>query len=154
MTTPGDSARLEITTSFFPLSFLFFFCKTLIVIDGSDCGPVRWGTHTFAVGPGHHRVKVSARYLFFTETMANETTVELPPGGLVQVRYRAPLVTFMKGKITVVAATPAGSPAATPAGSPAGWHRDPAQRHELRYWDGTRWTEHVSDTGRAGVDPL
>ena len=106
MTTPGDSARLEITTSFFPLSFLFFFCKTLIVIDGSDCGPVRWGTHTFAVGPGHHRVKVSARYLFFTETMANETTVELPPGGLVQVRYRAPLVTFMKGKIAVVAATP------------------------------------------------
>ena len=126
MTTPGDSARLEITTSFFPLSFLFFFCKTLIVIDGSDCGPVRWGTHTFAVGPGHHRVKVSARYLFFTDSMARETIVEVPPGAVVQVRYRAPLVTFMRGKITVLAPIPAASPVGYRQGSPR-----PA---EASYW--------------------
>jgi hypothetical protein len=36
----------------------------------------------------------------------------------------------------------------------AGWYPDPAQRHQLRYWDGQRWTEHVSDDGRAGIDPL
>jgi uncharacterized protein YxjI len=36
--------------------------------------------------------------------------------------------------------------------SPPGWHPDPHQRHELRYWDGSTWTEHVSDGGRAGVD--
>ena len=30
---------------------------------------------------------------------------------------------------------------------PAGWYPDPAQTHaeRLRYWDGTRWTEHVHD---------
>ena len=27
-------------------------------------------------------------------------------------------------------------------------------RHELRYWDGQQWTEHVSDRGTQGVDPL
>jgi uncharacterized protein YxjI len=27
-------------------------------------------------------------------------------------------------------------------------------RHELRYWDGSNWTEHVSDKGITGVDPL
>jgi uncharacterized protein YxjI len=36
--------------------------------------------------------------------------------------------------------------------SPAGWHPDPHQRHELRYWDGSAWTQHVSDGGRTGVD--
>jgi uncharacterized protein YxjI len=37
--------------------------------------------------------------------------------------------------------------------APAGWHPDPMGRHELRYWDGTQWTEHVSSHGRQSVDP-
>jgi hypothetical protein len=36
---------------------------------------------------------------------------------------------------------------------PAGWLADPGRRHELRYWDGQRWTEHVSDRGTQGIDP-
>ena len=38
--------------------------------------------------------------------------------------------------------------------TPANWHPDPVNRHQLRYWDGTNWTEHVSDNGVSGVDPL
>jgi hypothetical protein len=37
---------------------------------------------------------------------------------------------------------------------PPTWAPDPSQRHELRYWDGTRWTEHVSDAGVQAVDVL
>ncbi len=37
---------------------------------------------------------------------------------------------------------------------PGAWHPDPSGRHQLRYWDGQRWTDHVSDGGRSGVDPL
>jgi hypothetical protein len=37
--------------------------------------------------------------------------------------------------------------------SPAAWHPDPFHRHELRYWDGARWTEHVSDRGQTSADP-
>lgn len=29
----------------------------------------------------------------------------------------------------------------------AGWYPDPAGRHETRYWDGSRWTDNVSDGG-------
>ena len=36
----------------------------------------------------------------------------------------------------------------------AGWYADPQQRHELRYWDGTGWTNHVADRGVAGTDPV
>jgi hypothetical protein len=37
---------------------------------------------------------------------------------------------------------------------PAAWQPDPMHRHELRYWDGSQWTEHVSDSGTQSTDPL
>lgn len=40
-----------------------------------------------------------------------------------------------------------------PAASGA-WHPDPQGHHELRWWDGDRWTEHVSDAGVTSTDPL
>jgi uncharacterized protein YxjI len=36
--------------------------------------------------------------------------------------------------------------------NPAAWHPDPFGRHELRYWDGAQWTEHVSNHGKQSVD--
>ncbi len=52
------------------------------------------------------------------------------------------------------APAPAVAVAVEPAGGPADWLADPTGHHELRYWDGTDWTEHVSDDGDQGVDPL
>ena len=50
--------------------------------------------------------------------------------------------------------TPTSPPSAAPTPSvPAGWYADPAGRFELRYWDGTAWTEHVSRGGQQSTDP-
>ena len=38
--------------------------------------------------------------------------------------------------------------------SDPGWYPDPVRTHELRYFDGGTWTDHVSDQGVTGVDPL
>jgi uncharacterized protein YxjI len=38
-------------------------------------------------------------------------------------------------------------------GHPANWYPDPFGRFELRYYDGTQWTEHVSNGGTQQVDP-
>jgi uncharacterized protein YxjI len=38
--------------------------------------------------------------------------------------------------------------------TPANWHPDPTGRHELRYWDGSAWTDHVSDQGVTGTDSV
>jgi uncharacterized protein YxjI len=35
---------------------------------------------------------------------------------------------------------------------PADWYPDPSGRHEHRYWDGSRWTEHVASHGRQSTD--
>jgi hypothetical protein len=36
---------------------------------------------------------------------------------------------------------------------PAAWYPDPTGRHDHRYWDGTRWTEHIADLGVAATEP-
>ena len=54
---------------------------------------------------------------------------------------------------------PAPTPAPTAAPAPAAsgpapdWYADPAGRFELRYWDGSKWTEHVSRGGQQFTDP-
>lgn len=40
-----------------------------------------------------------------------------------------------------------------PARAP-GFFDDPLGRHELRYWDGSRWTEYVKERGERFIDPL
>jgi uncharacterized protein YxjI len=34
------------------------------------------------------------------------------------------------------------------------WYPDPGGKHEHRYWDGSAWTDNVSDGGRQAIDPL
>jgi len=34
------------------------------------------------------------------------------------------------------------------------WAGDPYHRHQFRYWDGARWTEHVQNDGVAAIDPV
>ena len=49
------------------------------------------------------------------------------------------------------ATTAAAKPAAVP--NPARWTNDPFERHELRYWNGKKWTDQVSDQGVVSRDP-
>ena len=39
------------------------------------------------------------------------------------------------------------------AAAPANWYPDPAGRFELRFWNGSAWTEHVSRNGQQSIDP-
>ncbi|HRE03135.1 MAG TPA: DUF2510 domain-containing protein, partial [Ilumatobacteraceae bacterium] len=51
------------------------------------------------------------------------------------------------GGVVVVTAAPV-------VAVPAVWSADPYGRHQLRYWDGAVWTEHVSDGGVVTVDVM
>lgn len=42
--------------------------------------------------------------------------------------------------------------AASSAAAPAAWYADPSKRFELRYWDGSEWTEHVARGGQQFTD--
>jgi uncharacterized protein DUF2510 len=43
-------------------------------------------------------------------------------------------------------------PLPAPEARAAAWHPDPLERHERRWWDGIRWSEHVLDGDQQGTD--
>lgn len=49
---------------------------------------------------------------------------------------------------------PPPPPPPRPSTTPAAWAPDPHGRYELRYWDGTAWTGHVSTGGVQTTDPI
>ncbi|MDZ4166352.1 MAG: DUF2510 domain-containing protein [Coriobacteriia bacterium] len=55
--------------------------------------------------------------------------------------------TAASGATDTVATTGAAGTAA------AAWYPDPTGRHEMRYWDGAKWTADVADGGAAATDP-
>ncbi len=89
--------------------------------------------------------------------------VSPPPMGPVAAFAPPPVGTPVNGAAVAsppVSASANGALAAPPVvaapapAPPARWHDDPTGRHQHRYWDGVRWTEHVSDRGVQGVDPV
>ena len=54
---------------------------------------------------------------------------------------------------TTTASFPSTTQAATTSSAaPAAWYPDPSKRFELRYWDGSEWTEHVARGGQQFTD--
>jgi len=71
-----------------------------------------------------------------------------------------PATSAASSDVGFASAAPAASTApaanAQPTGTPnvpAMWAKDPSGRFELRYWNGSKWTEHVSTGGRQSIDP-
>ncbi len=69
---------------------------------------------------------------------------------LAEVDARRPAPAIQESTSTPMQAAPTTEPAAP---APAAWLADPLKRHGLRYWDGSQWTEHVSDSGITSIDP-
>ena len=90
---------------------------------------------------------------------AAPVTAVAEPAGWAVAPAPAPLAPIAEAPPAYVPApayTPAPAPAYAPAPAapavPSGWYADPAGRFELRYWDGSAWTEHVSRAGQQFTD--
>lgn len=140
------------------------------------------GSATYGLG-GHSgravatfQIEESGRFLLQTEgePQGGQASLAVGPSvgpgifGVVSVAIVGALVLFLAGAALAVvvavrrnrARRPLPAAAAQPVPSwgqgtvAAGWFADPGRRHELRYWDGQRWTEHVSDRGTQRLDPM
>lgn len=70
------------------------------------------------------------------------------------LKFKVDAATPAKASGAAVRSAPVESSAPPPPPpSPAAWKADPFGRHEHRYWNGTSWTEHVSDGGVQSTDP-
>ena len=89
---------LEVKTGFFPLSWALYFCKPIIVVDGTAY-QAKWGISFFELGPRRHTVKIFFRYLFIPECGANSIDVLVEQGKVSRVKYSGPHWIFGKGSI-------------------------------------------------------
>ncbi len=67
-----------------------------------------------------------------------------------------PLLVLAVAAIVILVSSggqPSGGQRYVATAAPA-WMADPTGRHQLRYWDGYRWSGYVSDQGVQSWDPL
>lgn len=72
----------------------------------------------------------------------------VPPGSEVHA------VGYTATPGTGASSTSGTAPLGPPPLPPPMWAADPSGRHQLRYWDGSAWTEYVSDDGHESREPL
>lgn len=77
-----------------------------------------------------------------------------PHAGMTADQLKANVAASSASVIAATAAAPVASTTATGAtpNVPADWYKDPSGRFELRYWNGTAWTEHVATGGTQSTD--
>lgn len=56
-------AKLTVKTGFFPLAFLLYFCRPVIVLDGKEYPQRKWGKVDFEITKGEHSVGMYFRYV-------------------------------------------------------------------------------------------
>ena len=99
---PAGNTGIEITASFFVLAFILHLFKPVFTIDGQAVKS-KWKTPTFfPTAPGQHQVQVHFPYLVMKAAGKAVTSVNVQPGQVVRVAYRAvPWLVILPGKITV-----------------------------------------------------
>lgn len=172
-----QGAVIEVKASYFVLAFLFALFKPKASINGSAPFDIRWGVTPLPVAPGRYQVEVWVPYLFLPTMGRNGAVVDVPEGGQVMVHWRAPWLVFLQGSVNVLGPVAIGAnsapaqrpgdplaarpapPAALPVPpaattTPADWYPDPTGRHQVRYFDGNSWTEHVTTNGVQSTDQM
>jgi hypothetical protein len=93
-----EQGTIKIRASFLFLQWLLYFFKPTVSIDGGEPQKIAWGESTFQVKPGEHRVYVEIPYIFMKIAKADQT-VSVGASETVTLRYRPPLIVFMRGKL-------------------------------------------------------
>ena len=89
---------IELKLGFFPLAFILFLCRPVVVIDGF-MSERSWGTHFFPIKPGRHKVNVYFEYLFFSQCGANTISVMVSEGEVNRIKYYMWPWVFAKGSL-------------------------------------------------------
>ncbi|MHB8682576.1 MAG: PH domain-containing protein [Acidimicrobiales bacterium] len=134
--------RVRRTTSWIPLTKV----QSVRTVEG----PLqrRLGLKTLHVDAAGRRVRAVCRDRDASE--ADRLVFALADASRAARRAPEPVVAAWQ---PATVAAPVSGPSAAPGVAP-GWYRDPAGRHQVRWFDGAGWTAHVGDDGVAATDPL
>lgn len=111
---PGPG--FEIDTTYNPLAFLLALTHPVVTVDGTAFD-LRWGRGFVPAEPGTHQVKVHYPYLFIEGNPAN-AELEVQPGHVTLVRYQAPIIVMMAGRLIPYGSEPVATALAAPESDP------------------------------------
>jgi hypothetical protein len=94
-------ATINVIAKITPLGFLLYLFPPRVEIDGGPAQKIKWSQNSIQVPPGQHRVAVYFPYMWVIRR-AGEAAVDVnvAEGQTATVRYRAPWLVFLTGKIS------------------------------------------------------
>ena len=95
-----QNGTIEVKVTHSPLAFIYRLFTPTIEINGSKERRA-WGDHSFPLLPGMYEVSVSYPWLWSPQCGKNTVWVSLEAGQVRKVTYRAGLIRYLPGKITV-----------------------------------------------------
>ena len=96
----SEYSRIDVEVGHSPSAFVYEAFIPNVVINGEKHRRP-WGTHSFDLPSGRYEVSVSYPWLFMSQCGKNTVHVELKAGEIKKVTYRAGLIRYLPGKITV-----------------------------------------------------
>jgi hypothetical protein len=93
------AGAIAVTTEFFPLAFMMALITPKILIDGYAVPVAGWGRTVVPVHPGQHRVHVHVPYWLPSQIGPADTLVDVYPGHLVELEYKAPVWGYSPGSL-------------------------------------------------------
>jgi hypothetical protein len=95
----GDG--IVVNTQFFPLAWVLFFVKPKIAVDGQETQASGWGRTHLPARPGQHHVHVHVPYFLPPKLGPADATVDVRPGQVAELEYKAPMWAFSAGSLGV-----------------------------------------------------
>ncbi len=95
----GDG--IVVNTQFFPLAWVLFFVKPKIAVDGQETPVSGWGRTHLPARPGQHHVHVHVPYFLPPKLGPADVTVDVRPGQVAELEYKAPMWAFSAGSLGV-----------------------------------------------------
>ncbi|MFY9917794.1 MAG: hypothetical protein WAL26_05280 [Mycobacterium sp.] len=96
---PGEG--IVVNTQFFPLAWVLFFIKPKIAVDGQEMPASAWGRTHLPARPGQHHVHVHVPYFLPPKMGPADATVDVRPGQVAELEYKAPMWAFSAGSLGV-----------------------------------------------------
>jgi hypothetical protein len=90
---------IAVTTQYHPLGFTLALFKPKIVVDGYQVPSVGWGRTVLPARPGRHHVHVHIPYWLPSRLGPADTVVEVYPGRLAELEYKAPVWGYSPGSL-------------------------------------------------------
>jgi hypothetical protein len=90
---------IAITTKYSFLAWLYAVVKPKIYLNGYEVPVMGWGRTFLPTAPGQYHVHVYTPYWFPSRVGPADYSVVVHPGHLVELEYKAPVFTFVRGSL-------------------------------------------------------